>query len=188
MVVEQALKVRRWRPQRKRKHINEIKIHEKVIKVSKCIFHLVLFFKIYFHFHNRRRQFMILDLLRKTFLQLPIKMTMSFRLEYTITLNAVFFLHKRGCTQLNKYILLVSPPYRRRTNTQNLTHPQLLVLRYLKGTMQLLHLLHPVSNLKGRVLILADMAASGVGDNLSETTRSLYICSSLFEKVRSITS
>lgn len=129
---------------------------------------------------------MILDLLRKTFLQLPIKKTMSFRLEYTITLNAAFFLHKRGCTQLNKYILLVSPPYRRRTNTQNLTLPQLLVLRYLKGTMQLLHLLHPVSHLKGQVLILADMAASGVGDNLSETTCSLYICSSLFEKVRTV--
>lgn len=51
-----------------------------------------------------------LDFFRKMFLQVPMKMITSFRLEYTITLNAVLFLRKRGCSQLNKYILLESPP------------------------------------------------------------------------------
>lgn len=74
---------------------------------------------------------MILDLLRKTVLQVSIKMTMSFRPACAITLNAIFFLNKRGIIQLNpiqlnKYILSVSPPYRRRMSTQNLTFPELL--------------------------------------------------------------
>lgn len=113
-------------------------------------------------------------------------MTTSFRLEYSITLNSVFFLSNRGCMQLNKCILLVSPPYRRRTDIQNLTLPQLLAPRYLKEAMQLLHPLCPVSDLKGHILILAHMGASGVGDSLSETTGSLYIYSSLFKKVRTV--
>lgn len=130
---------------------------------------------------------MILDFLRERFLQVPTKMVMSFSLEYTITLNAVFFLCKRGCIQLNNYILLVSPipiPYRRRTNTQNLTLSQFPAPRYLKGALQLLHPLCPVSDLKGHILILAHMGASGVGDSLSEITGSLYMYSSLFKKVR----
>lgn len=86
-----------------------------------------------------------LDFLRKMCLQVPIKMSTSFRLEYTITLDAVLFLHKRGCIQLNKCIFFVSPPYRR-TDTQNLTLPQLVAPRYLKGAMQLLHPLCPVSD------------------------------------------
>lgn len=129
---------------------------------------------------------MVLDFLRKMFLQIPIKIITSFRLEYTSTLNAMIFLCKRGCSQLNKYILLVSPPYRRRTNTQNLTLPQLLAPRYLNGVVQLLHPLCPVSDLKDHIFILAHMGANGVGDDLSEIARSLYIYSSLFKKVRTL--
>lgn len=144
------------------------------------------------HFHDRRWQFLILDLLRKTVLQVSVKMTTSFRLVCGITLNAVFFLNKKGIIQLNpiqlnNYILLASPPYKRRMSTQNLTLPELLRTSGSQGGLA------PLSNCICLVqfqieecclLISVHMRAAGAGDNLAITTSSSHLCPSLFWKVR----